>query len=164
MAITVTNFVDYDGTDIHTQALDHYPIGSVYETITNTNPGTFLGGTWELIAKNNRSYTVSGSQVVSMSATSDSVLFSSVSNIRSRFKSTFNFEDAYVNTIGPTNLTIIVSNGDGTANTTHIHGTTWMGNNLYVFFSSANSKTIRVNYTYIFTENTNATYIWRRTS
>lgn len=28
-----------------------YPIGSIYENISNTNPGTFLGGTWSLIRK-----------------------------------------------------------------------------------------------------------------
>lgn len=28
-----------------------FPVGSVYLTITNTNPGTFLGGTWSLTHK-----------------------------------------------------------------------------------------------------------------
>ena len=47
MAITVTNFVDYDGTDIHTQALDYYPIGSIFINTSNINPSSFIGGVWE---------------------------------------------------------------------------------------------------------------------
>ena len=47
MAITVTNFVDYDGTDIHTQVLDHYPIGSIFINTSNINHSSFIGGVWE---------------------------------------------------------------------------------------------------------------------
>ena len=46
MALTVTNFVDYDGTDIHTQALDHYPIGFIFINTSNINPSFLSEEYW----------------------------------------------------------------------------------------------------------------------
>lgn len=40
------SFVDYNGKDV-SDILNHYPVGSIFITTTNTNPGTFIGGTWE---------------------------------------------------------------------------------------------------------------------
>ena len=39
-------FVDYNGNNV-SDILNHYTIGSIFITTTNTNPGTFIGGTWE---------------------------------------------------------------------------------------------------------------------
>lgn len=36
---------------MNTKISSLYPVGAVYMTSTNTNPGTFLGGTWTLIDK-----------------------------------------------------------------------------------------------------------------
>ena len=38
-------FIDYNGNTV-TNILNHYTIGSLFITTTNTNPGTFIGGTW----------------------------------------------------------------------------------------------------------------------
>ena len=42
-------FVDYgnESIGIYKTPLEQYPIGSLFITTTNTNPGTFIGGTWE---------------------------------------------------------------------------------------------------------------------
>ena len=48
MAITVKTFYDYDGSAVSYEhdPLDHFPVGYIFISIKNTNPGTFLGGTW----------------------------------------------------------------------------------------------------------------------
>lgn len=42
-------FVKYDNTSlgIYKTVLEQFPIGSIFITTTNTNPSTFIGGTWE---------------------------------------------------------------------------------------------------------------------
>ena len=42
-------FVDYANESLgnYKTPLEQYPIGSLFITTTNTNPGTFIGGTWE---------------------------------------------------------------------------------------------------------------------
>ena len=38
-------------SNLKSQILKFFPVGAIYITTTNTNPGTFLGGTWEQFAQ-----------------------------------------------------------------------------------------------------------------
>lgn len=53
-----------------------FPIGSCYTTSTNTNPSTWLGGTWELIDKRFKGAVLSGATLFTINSTNISSLSS----------------------------------------------------------------------------------------
>lgn len=58
-----------------TRPLDVYPVGSVYESNTNTNPAQYFGGTWQRIASTD-AVVVSGSHETDPQSRNYSLLFS----------------------------------------------------------------------------------------
>ena len=49
VTINTTTLKELIKEEIDAEKLKTYPVGSIYITTTNTNPSTFIGGTWEQI-------------------------------------------------------------------------------------------------------------------
>lgn len=80
-----------------------------------------------------------GSKIVTITSGSDAVVLFSLDQIRSLFGHL---------TTQPYNYTVSATNGDGKSSGHHLHGTTWLDNNLYVLSNQVASGNIstRVNY------------------
>lgn len=120
-----------------------YPVGSIYRSKNEINPENFLGGKWLEIYPQ-KTYTYIFSVVVLPNNTS--VQIDTFSNIIKKFKEKYG--DDY--TIEDrTHIGITVSNGDDTANDTHVQGTTWSNNTLYAVFDREVGIHVRLNIAYI---------------
>ena len=93
----------------------------------------------DLISKLSNVAIRGGSKIVTITSGSDAVVLFSLDQIRSLFGHL---------TTQPYNYTVSATNGDGKSSGHHLHGTTWLDNNLYVLSNQVASGNIstRVNY------------------
>lgn len=153
-------------------ALNSYPIGSTYESTSNTDPATLFGGTWSQI-QTHETLTVTGSKVVSVS--SGRAQMHTKSQIQALFNEKYGFTPTFSATVTSAqasadnatagdaylDLGAVYTNGDLNANGALVGmGRGTDSNDVYYVLSTANGG-LRVNYTYI----THRTmYKWTRTA
>lgn len=137
-----------------------YPVGALFETTNSTfDPKTSLGGTWELIEKNNPTYTITGTKVLSGNG-QNWITITSVSDLQNEFYKKYGIRP------GITEIGISFYNGDADATTRRVLGCDISESSKYVnvTLESSHSGSIRVNYMYVTTDTSVTVYKWKRTA
>lgn len=142
------------GVDIDTV----YPVGSIITNNSSSfNPNNvFDGTTWVKKANGNKLFMVSGSVVKTVNS-SDSVQVHTFSEIQAEFTKAYGFT--------PTNHTVMgvsYTNGDGSASSAHVDGSTVLDMKYYAVFDRQHNGTMRINYAYFY--NDPDYYTWQRTA
>lgn len=135
-----------------------YRVGDIYTTtLDEDDPNERFGGEWELIPNTPQTLSVIDTKVVSFSSNTDGVKIHSFSDIQTMF-----FEEYGVKPSQKEQIGISFTNGDSSANQTHIEGGTWLNNDLFVVLNSSTANPIRVNYHYCFVHTDNTIKKWKR--
>lgn len=120
-----------------------YPVGSIYRSKNEINPESIIGGKW-LEVYPQKTYTYIFSRVLLPNGTS--VQIDTFTDIINKFKEKYG-EDYTIE--DRTHIGIAVSNGDNSANDTHVQGATWDNDVLHAVFDREVGIHIRLNIAYI---------------
>lgn len=148
-----------------------YPVGSVYETTSETNPAVVFGGTWELIEKNHPVYSIVDS-IVKQGNGADFVDLISWSQIVMAFQERYNITPKSQDTSndnGNANTVFVdVANGHEEASYVRLHNISWHSRNservvVAVFDRKADiGQRIRINFKMSYVDRTVIYYKWKR--
>lgn len=150
-------------SNLQTITANMYPVGAVFKTSQNTNPATFIGGTWSRVATW-ETLSVSGSKVAS--ASGGSLAMHTLTEIKALFNAKYGYTPTLIATDSDnstyTDLGVIYLNGQWEARNSIVYGAihnTQNQDRYYARVSEDGSQ--RIDFTYI---THREVYEWRRTA